>query len=345
MQRKRFDEIDVLRAFGIVGVIVVHVLTYNLSTSLYKFLWNYLQFVVVAFVFCSGFVLTTFYQDYFSSISKTISWYKKRFIRLIIPFWIYLIVHFSLWLLFPNFFQGLGLSKNINYFINSVFFIGGTNFNWLPLLFLQLTFLFPVFTYFFKKKIYLFFYILISGIVTLGYTIFKFPYSIYRIEMILPWSLVLLWAMYFAKSEIRDKTKLITNSRYFIFGIVTFSVFLTLYFYQPIFSKSFNFYDHKYPPDFYYLFFGASLTSFSLLVAKLNFWQNKFIKPTYSFISKNSYQIFFIHYILLDLILTLSKRNLFLQNPIIMFVIIFSGSIFISIIFQKAVSFKKAKVI
>jgi len=345
VQRKRFDEIDVLRAFGIIGVIVVHVLTYNLSSPLYKFLWNNLQFVVVAFVFCSGFVLTTFYQDYFTSISKTIAWYKKRFIRLIIPFWIYLIIHFSLWLLFPNLFQGLGLSRNINYFISSGLLFGGTNFNWLPLLFLQLTFLFPIFTFFFKKKIYLFLYVLISGLVTLAYTIFKFPYSLYRIEMVLPWSMVLLWAIYFAKAQIKDKTKLITNSRLLIVGIVTFSVFLSLYFYQPIIGKSFNFYDHKYPPDFYYLFFGVSLTCFSLLIAKLNFWQNKFIKPSYTFISKNSYQIFFIHYIILDSVLTLSRKNIFLQNPITQFIIIFSGSIFISIIFQKSLSLKKAKMI
>ena len=79
-------------------------------------------FVVVAFVFCSGFVLSAIYQNSFSSIKQTLSWYKKRFIRLVVPFYIYLIVHYSLWILFPNIFSGLGLVKNLDFFVKSAIF-------------------------------------------------------------------------------------------------------------------------------------------------------------------------------------------------------------------------------
>jgi len=345
VERKRFDEIDVLRALGIIGVIAIHILTYNLSSPIYKFLWNYLQFVVVAFVFCSGFVLSYFYQNYFSSFAKTLAWYKKRFIRLIIPFWIYLIIHYSLWFLFPNFFQGLGLSKNINYFISSAILIGGTNFNWLPLLFLELTLIFPIIVYLLSRKKYLFLYIFISGFVTLLFTFFRFPYSLYRLAMIIPWSLILFSAIYFSIKGKVDKSVKQTNSRLLIFGIVSFIVFINLYFLETYLGNNLNFYDHKYPPDFYYLLFGFSLTCFSLLIAKLEFWQNKIIKRAYGFISKNSYQIFFIHYIILDSVLTIGKKEIILQNPLTQFVIIFSVSIIIALIFQKASSFKKSKII
>ena len=98
MDKKRFDEVDVLRAFGIIGVVIVHILTRNLTNPLSNFLWNNLQFFVISFVFCSGFILASIYENAFTSISKTIALYKKRLIRLLIPFYIYLIIHYVLWI-------------------------------------------------------------------------------------------------------------------------------------------------------------------------------------------------------------------------------------------------------
>lgn len=330
MDRKRFDEIDVIRAFGIIGVIIVHILTYNLSFPIYKFLWNNLQFVVISFVFCSGFVLSSIYQNYFTNFSKTVFWYKKRFIRLILPFWIYLIVHYSLWILFPSFFSGLGLVKNADYFVRSALFIGGTNFNWLPLLFLQLTFLFPIFSNWINKKKIMATYILGSSVVTAIFTMFLFPYSQYRLVMWIPWSIVLIFSMYIANKAKSDKNEKQTNTRYLISGVFFFVIFLILYLLNLDLGKVLNFYNHKYPPDFYYLFFGLSLTCFSLLIARLKIWQNKIIKSVYFYISNNSYQIFFIHYIILDSILVMSKTNNIFKSPVIDFVIILSLSLFIN---------------
>ncbi len=335
MERKRFDEVDVLRAFGIIGVIVVHILTYNLGNPLSKFLWNNLQFVVVSFVFCSGFVLSAIYKSGFTDIIKTLLWYKKRFIRLIIPFWIYLTVHYLLWILFPNLFQGLGLNKSINYVVSSFTFLGGTNYNWLPLLFLQLTFLFPFFTNWIHKKQILFVYLIGASFVTLLFTFLHFPYNHYRLVMWIPWSLVLLFAMYISHKANKDVKEVDTNKRYFLVGLIFFVLFLGLYNSNLDLGKSLNFYDHKYPTDFYYLTFGIALTCFSLLIARLKFWQIKTVKNIYFFISNNSYQIFFIHYILLDLILVLAKTNIWLKNPVIQFVIISSFSVLFVILINK----------
>lgn len=335
MERKRFDEVDVLRAIGIIGVIVVHILTYNLSTPLNKFFWNNLQFVVVSFVFCSGFVLAYLYENSLDSFSKTFLWYKKRLIRLLIPFWIYLVVHFSLWILFPQSFSGLGLSKSFEYFVKSAVLIGGTNYNFLPLLFVQLTILFPLFANWFKNKKILLTYLAGALFVTLIFTLFTFPYSLYRFVIWVPWSLVLIFAMYLSIKGKQDKAQSVTNKRYLLTGVFTFVIFLLLYILNLDSNKSLNFYDHKYPPDFYYLVFGISLTCFALLIGKLKFWQNKLVKNIYSYISKNSYSIFFVHYIILDAVLVLSKQNVFLQNPFMQFVIIFFPTIFIIKSIQK----------
>ncbi len=339
MERKRFDEIDVLRAFGIIGVIIVHILTYNLGNPLSKFLWNNFQFVVVSFVFCSGFVLSSIYRNGFTDPFKTISWYKKRFIRLIIPFWIYLIAHYLLWIIFPNYFQGLGLRMDLSYILKSAIFVGGTNYNWLPLLFLQLTFLFPFFKNWIHKKQILYVYLIGAGFITFLFTFLRFPYDHYRLVMWIPWSLVLLLAMYISHKANKDEKASDTNKRYFLIGLIFFVLFLGLYNNNLDLAKSLNFYDHKYPTDFYYLTFGIALTCFSLLIARFRFWQMQFLKNIYFFISNNSYQIFFIHYILLDLVLVLAKHNVFLKNPFIQFSIISSISIVMVIILNKIVTF------
>ena len=289
----------------------------------------------MAFVFASGFVLAYHYQNSFTSISNTILWYKKRLTRLIVPFYLYLIAHYSLWILFPNIFSGMGLVQDIEYFVKSALFIGGTNYNFLPLLFIQFTILFPFFAIWIKKKkimaVYIFFSLLITGI----FTIFKFPYEYYRQTMWVPWSLILILSMYVSIWAQKDKSEKDTNKRYLILGILFFVLFLVLYILNLDSGSSLNFYDHKYPPDFYYLFFGTSLTLFAVLVGKLKIWQEKNVKNFYLFVSKNSYSIFFIHYIILDMVLILAKQNVFLKNPILQFVLIFFPTLLIVKLIQK----------
>ena len=159
--------------------------------------------------------------------------------------------------------------------------------------------------------------------------------------MWIPWSLVLIFAMYIAIKSKMDKNTMDTNKRYLFFGTLFFILFLGLYFFNLNMGKSLNFYSHKYPPDFYYLFFGLSLTCFSLLIGKLSLWQNKILKPIYLFISKNSYYIFFIHYIILDAVLVLAKQNLFFKNPVLQFIIIFFPTIFIILILKRIKLIKK----
>ncbi|MBI3984734.1 MAG: acyltransferase [Candidatus Levybacteria bacterium] len=341
MERKRFDEVDILRAFGIIAVILIHILTRSLTNPFNIFLWNNLQFFVISFVFASGFVLASIYENAFTSISNTFTWYKKRLIRLLVPFYIYLGVHLGPWTLFPNLFAGLGLSRDLSYIAKSALLIGGTNYNFLVILFVELTLLFPIFINFFKNKWFMTGYLLLSGFITLFFTFYGSPYSLYRFTMLAPWSLVLIFSIFISLKGKHDENGFMTNKRYFIFGLIFFLLYLGFYFLNMKFGKSLNFYDHKYPPDFYYLFFGLSLTCFSLLIGKLRFWQNAVLKQMYLYISKNSYAIFFIHFIILDLVLVLAKQNVILQNPVLQFVVIFFPSIFIVFVLNKIKIFKK----
>lgn len=324
--KKRFDEVDLARALGIIGVIAVHILTHSLTNPVNKLVWNCLQFFVITFVFCSGFVLTHAYSGKLNTITESLSWYKKRLVRLAIPFWIYLIVHYSLWLAFPNVFRGLGLTKSFKYFIDSALFMGGTNFNFLPLLFIELMVLFPLFLNWFKKKKILYTYLFFSILITLIFTFAKFPYSLYRFTMWVPWSLVLILAMYFKESKFRQ---------YITFGLISLFGFLAIYFINPIIGKDEIFYNHKYPPDFFYILFGISITLFLLILGKSNIFQNKWIKKSYNFVSRNSYKIFFIHWIILDAVLAASSKVEYLHSPVIQFVIILFPALAIGFVLEK----------
>lgn len=321
MKKERLSEIDLIRAIGIVGVIVIHVLTYYLSGPLNKFIWNYAQFVVIAFVFSSGYILPIAYSAGFKSLRDIIFWYKKRFIRLLLPFYIFLVVHYLLWILFPNFIQGLGLKKTMDYFVSSALLFGGTNFNFLPLLFVELSLIFPLLLRVAKNKLLTIIYLTITIMVTFYFTFFGFPYHYYREVMWIPWSIVLFLATWLVlhKSQTPDVEKI----KYLILALVFSFWFVIFFVYNFLSEHSLNFYSHKYPPDFFYISYGLALTLALILIAKNKVFLTPRLLKTYSYISKNSYSIFFIHYIILDNALTLRSRVHLLENPIVVLFYVF----------------------
>src|SRR5690348_3169914 len=112
MKTERYSYIDLVRATSIIGVMIIHTLSFHLSSPIALFFWNLLQFVVAAFVFCSGYV-HAHYFDKLVSLKSIFSWYKKRAIRMIFPFYIYFIVHFILFLIFPSIFIHFGMHSSV----------------------------------------------------------------------------------------------------------------------------------------------------------------------------------------------------------------------------------------
>ncbi|HYK08509.1 MAG TPA: acyltransferase [Candidatus Eisenbacteria bacterium] len=295
--KERFVYIDFIRALSIIGVIAIHTLSFSLGSSINLFIWNFLQFVVGAFVFCSGFV-HSHYESKFTSFPVIFSWYKKRAIRILLPFYIYFCVHFLLFFFFPTFFTHFGLQKSFSYIVGSIFLYGGINASWLPLLFLQLTVLTPLLFLLNKKRI-LWIYIICCVIVTAVGTLWFVPYSWYRGTMWIGWSLIFLLGILAPK--IKSTGKLFAGLT--LLGTILSSFLLFLF---SNFHHSINFTDNKYPPNLYYLSYAVAGTSLLFLLSK------KFIPVipewTYEYISKKSYSLFFIHYIVLDFILNSFHR-------------------------------------
>ena len=302
--QKRFGAIDFLRAIGILGVIATHVFSDNLVNPLNTFIWNYLHFVITSFIFCSGYVMYVAYKDKVDNLSKLPLWYKKRLVRLLQPYYIYLLTHVGLVLLFPLYFGGLGIQKNWQYIWQSVFLVGGINENWLPLLFIELAVLFPFLLFLLKRfKIGFWTYITLGIIYTLWITLFPAPYSLYRWVMWIPWSLVFLLAWYFAK---RDQTKSSTSA-YAMISIGSVIVFGLLYVLFGNAHRSLTLIDNKYPPNLFYISYEFAVSFILLSIAHWNVLQKKWFSHIWLYLSSRSYGLFFIHFLYLDFLLQINK--------------------------------------
>lgn len=80
----KLQEIHLLRAFGALGVVLLHTLALSTDSNL-NFIRNFLGYVVPIFVFISGFVLSYSFKPEYTILS----FYKKRFSGIILPYLIF----------------------------------------------------------------------------------------------------------------------------------------------------------------------------------------------------------------------------------------------------------------
>jgi len=319
----RFSHIDFLRAVCILGFIVIHVFSYTLSSSFNNFVWNWLHFVVGGFVFCSGYVISK-YQKTILVKKNVVSFYKKRLVRLLVPYYIYLFIHTLLLFVFPQYFSGIGITRSMASIISSALFLeGGTNFSWLPLLFVELTILFPFIAYIFGSKKLKFTYTFLALLVTFYFSVVVFPYNLYRLVMWIPWSLLFLAGMWFYKKDTSASSVQVKKNSIFPYVITTvfsWSIFFVIFQTWILFHKKLNIIDNKYPPNLYDLSYETFGTFFLLSISSFKLFNLKKVQSIFRFLSEQSYSIFFIHIILLDFILHF-KLNVYVQ---LLFVLILS---------------------
>ncbi len=307
MHKPRFDEIDFLKAIAILVVILTHVLSYNLGPSHINIIWNYLHFVVPAFIFCSGFVTHQKYKDTVWTIDSSWQWFLKRVPRLIFPYYLVVLLHYALWLLFPTVFSGTGLAKDVGFLLRSVMLIG-VDYGWLPLLFIQMMILTPLYLSAFRKKSIRLLSLGISFASTILLLFIRIPLD-YRIVMWLPWSFILLLS--FAAAEYRsNKTTLIPTRTMYILGIcLSLTLWLFLDALLRFQGRQATLTLHKYPPDLYYLSYGLGLGSVLLLVENILRSKMNFFRSTLRWLSMYSYELFFAHYLVMDALRTFMKSS------------------------------------
>lgn len=328
-KKKRYYVIDFLRAISIIGIFAIHTFSYNLNSSFNQFIWNYLQFVVQILVFCSGYVIVSIYGNNLNG-RNIFGWYKKRFFRLLFPYYLFLLIYYFSVYFLPHIFTGLDMGKSFLFLIKSFVFIGGPNLSWFPLLFLELTVITPFLLSISRVKRNLYLYATAAALITLWITFDRSSASYYRWIMWIPWSLVYITPLFLTE----ENTQRAQKFKDVLLGLIFFTLFLLLYFFNLFGKSSLNLINHKYPPDFFYLFYGYFFIFFLLFLAKQSFFENKIIKNTYVYLSKRSYSLFFIHFIVLDGVITLSRKSNF-NNVFVEFIFVTFITIFLSILLDK----------
>lgn len=290
MIKQRFEEIDILRGFSILIIILIHSCVSFLNNKLAFIIWDYSQFAVVVFIFCSAFIF--FAREPHINLSNFLKYFMRRLWRLLPTYYVFVAIYLFFSAVFD---KQIITGKTI---LQNIFLFGGVDFNWLVLLFIYLTAIMPV-VYFLYNKNRLLFYS--SGLLTLISSIlfiFYRPLN-YRIIMWLPWSLILYFTLIILKNK--DNKKFL-----FSLAVMCLVVFLSLKF---TIIKGTQF-QNKYPPNLYHLSYGIFSLILLYFISGLKLFNTGLIKKFLYFLSLNSYTIFFTHIIIIFLITVPLKLKL-----------------------------------
>jgi len=270
----RNKDIDNLRGLAMIAMMLIHAASYYLKTKGIYLLWNYLQWAVPVFLFCSFYI--SLKND------KPID-YLKRLKRLFIPYWMFLLAYFFLLFFFEN--------KNFNfqYLTANILLYKGIDFNWLVLLFFYFTFLLPFYKWIKEKKLlyYLMFFLSLASSLLF---IFTKPIA-YRIIMWLPWMLYFYFTEFIINNEVDKKNHWRIN----FLAIISFFIFIGIFFLENYINRNTSQYANKYPPTLFHLTFGMFSTIIFYQMSKQGFFGNFLIRKVLDFFSKNSYSLYFIH--------------------------------------------------
>ncbi|HUD20295.1 MAG TPA: acyltransferase [Patescibacteria group bacterium] len=303
--KERYIHIDILRAIAILGVMLTHSLAVFLGPDKINIFWNYLHFVVVAFVGCSGYVTAFSYKRL--GDMNLLSWYGKRFIRLYIPYALYVVSFALLGLLLPVFFHYTGISYTGKFFLSSFLLTGGVDVGWLTLLFIQLALITPLLVGLLNNKRALILFLTAIGLFTLVTAFFRIPTMYSRAIAWLPWAGIFLLGGILAQ---RDSAKTPKSSNgILLFAVLSFGTWLLLRFLLSNLHSPLTFTLHKYPPDLFYLSYGIAIAGVMYWVASR--YQNRLqsANSPIAFLSKHSYGMFFLHLIILNGITTVTKHG------------------------------------
>jgi peptidoglycan/LPS O-acetylase OafA/YrhL len=274
--------IDILRGLGILSIIFIHVTAWYTFDKTAYFIWNWGQFAVPIFVFCSTYLFFVKKGQY--EQEGFIKYSLKRLKRLLLPYYWFLVFFFLIYIVkdFTKIhWQTILMQLTLT--------TPGTEPNWIVLLFVYLALLmFPLVELWRRARPFFVLYAVLalgSSLFLLSYT---WPFN-YKLIMWLPWSLIILFSWYFARYE----------NRRFFYPFTTFAtglIFLTLYFSRNFFGNSFLLIGNKYPPDLYYLSYGMLAITLIYYLTKKGIFD--FLQKPISFLSFHSYPIFFIHLLL-----------------------------------------------
>lgn len=299
-------------------MILIHTNAYHLSNKIAYLLWDYSQFAVPVFIFCSTYI---FFQRPFAFDFKNLwNYLKKRLNRLLIPYYLFSVIF--IFLVF------LGEPQRITqkFLLGNFIFLDGMAINWLIVLFLFFTLIMPL-LYYLEEKLKIVFYVFLF--LSLSSSLFFMSGSLpfpYQLTMWLPWSLIIVFGIYFVRYK---------NTKWFLPAtiIIALLVFLLTRQFQIMTNHSLVMYNNKYPPNLYHLSYGVFSIPLFYLIFKTHFLNFFPVRNLFIFLSKNSYTIYFIHYLVIYALTVLIKTLKF--DWISFFIVVLVSTLIVQWSFNK----------
>ncbi len=279
----RNKAVDIVRGLGILAIIFIHVTAWFTFDKTAAFVWNWGQFAVPAFVFCSTYLFFVKKDQY--GQEGFVNYSLRRLRRLLPPYYWWLLGFFLIYV-----FKDVTKIHWQSVLTQLTLTTSGIEPNWAILLFVYVTILmFPLLRLWRRARVFFILYVVLSLASSLLLLKYPWPFN-YKLIMWLPWSLIIFFSWYFATYEKR-------KFFYPLTFLLTGTVFLLLSFSNNLLGNSFLFFKNKYPPNLYFLSYGIFVITLIYYLAKRGFL-DYFHRPIH-FLSLYSYPIFFIHLLLI----------------------------------------------
>lgn len=326
MKKERNNTIDLLRGASMLFVLFLHALVPYLSNPVVFRIWDYARLEVPAFLACSAYLFfLKARKGTLFLFSASYTWSRIR--RLYLPYAIFMIVFF------PVLFFTHPERLSLDFVLKSAFLTGGIDINWLILLFMQFIPLLPALAYLYYKVRSAFW---AYSTIALGSAIVLFFIDVpvdYRYIMWLPWSVVAIGTILFV-----EHTAWILSRKWGITAFVLVANALLFWSYYQL-NGTIALRLHKYPPDILFLMYGLLMIILALFLFQLPVFQKGPLSRFLQFMSLYSFELFFIHYIVIYLLQFWKLHEMI--GPAAFFLSVLGLSVLIQMALTRAFSFFK----
>ncbi|MBI1862585.1 acyltransferase [Candidatus Microgenomates bacterium] len=326
--RKRYEEIDIMRGLAIIAMIAIHTAAWYPRDPQVYALWDTLEFAVPIFIFCSAYLF--FKQEYHRHITHTLGYFKIRLLRMLVPYYGFLLIYVPL----VAYYEPKKVTQA--FIVDNIFLAGGLDFNWMVLLFLLLSFLMPVLLYLLTSRRKVFYFHIALALGSSILFLFWRPYEHYRMLMILPWSLLIVFSWMVAKYQ--DNLEVMTK----LFG-ASIGAFVAARAVLMLQRAPLDHFSNKYPPNLYHLAFGFVSIIGLFFLSHILKNSHGYVRQVISFFSKHSYTIYFIHITVIYIITVVQKATFKSHTFVSFFTEVLVATALIQLLFIGAQRLRKSR--
>lgn len=315
---KRDLKIDVMRFIAIMGIIIAHSTPNDVIFEIRNFDVTLMVILLGASFFISNNNKKINYSSYV----------LKRFKRLVIPTWIFLLIFFSLFFLIS-----IGLHQeyyfSLSQIISSFMLLSGIGYVWIMRVFFIIALVSPFLLYISKRIRSNTVYLLLIVICLIMQLVFLYIYSNSNGVFAKGLEYIILPGLgYSIVAAIGIRLKMLNFKSLIIYTLSFFIIFILFLFLNEYQSTQLD----KYPPGVYYLSYGVLSSLFIYIILHFKPFFKVFDWKIVYFISNNSLWLYFWHIIPVQVIFIFGLDKTIADNFFIRFFFIFSVAIAITYI-------------